>query len=296
MNNIDVSIIIVNYNTCKMTKECIDSIYAKTIGVTFEVILVDNASSDGSKEMFELDKRITYIYNTDNLGFGGANNIGVNISRGRNILFLNSDTLLINNAVKVLSDYCDTNPNIGSCGGNLFSADGNLIHSFSMMSPLIYTLNSLLFNKLAVFLWGKNYEYNTTEDTLNVRYVTGADLMVKKKVLKEVGAFDTRFFMYCEEAELSHRIRNAKFEIVSVPEAKIIHLVGKSFDADKQINRIRYYRISNRLYCELHYGKIYAFIERVLWKMTILSRLFFYGIISSDKRTYWTKIKEQCYL
>ena len=296
MNNIDVSIIIVNYNTCKMTKECIDSIYAKTIGVTFEVVLVDNASSDESKEVFERDTRIKYIYNTENLGFGGANNIGVKISKGRNILFLNSDTLLINNAVKVLSDYCDANPNIGCCGGNLFSADGNLIHSFSMMSPIIYTLNSLLFNKLAGWLWGKNYEYNTTESTLNVRYVTGADMMIKKNVLKDVGFFDTRFFMYCEEAELSHRIRKAKYGIVSVPEAKIIHLVGKSFDAAKQINRIKYYRISTRMYCELHYGKLYAFIERALWKMTILSRLLFYGIVSSDKRAYWSKIKEQCYL
>ena len=94
----DVSVIIVNYNTRKLTGECIDSIFEKTSGITFEVIVVDNASQDDSIEIFRKDPRIIFIENTENQGFGKANNLGIKYATGRNILFLNSDTLLINNA------------------------------------------------------------------------------------------------------------------------------------------------------------------------------------------------------
>lgn len=92
----DVSIIIVNYNTKALTSQCINSIYEKTQGISFEVILVDNASIDGSKEHFQSDSRVRYIYSEENLGFGRANNLGVSVASGQNILFLNPDTVLIN--------------------------------------------------------------------------------------------------------------------------------------------------------------------------------------------------------
>lgn len=85
----DVSIIIVNYNTCRMTAECIDSVFEKTHGIDFEIILVDNASTDGSREHFAGDSRITYIYNDENLGFGRANNAGIERARGRYVFLLN---------------------------------------------------------------------------------------------------------------------------------------------------------------------------------------------------------------
>ena len=119
----DVSIIIINYNTLDMTRACIDSIFEKTSSLDFEVILVDNNSKDNSKDFFEKDKRIIYVYNNDNLGFGVANNVGLKFAKGRNILFLNSDTLLVNNAIKILSDYLDGNSDVGACGGNLYNKD-----------------------------------------------------------------------------------------------------------------------------------------------------------------------------
>ena len=95
----DVSIIIVNYNTLKVTAQCLDSIFRLTYGLSFEVILVDNASTDGSKEIFSQDKRIKYIYSDRNLGFGRANNLGFQTAAGEYIFLLNSDTILLNNAV-----------------------------------------------------------------------------------------------------------------------------------------------------------------------------------------------------
>ena len=101
----DVSIIIVTYNTCQMTGECIDSIIEHTRDVDYEIIVVDNASRDASKQTFSHDSRLTYIYNEENIGFGRANNIGAREAKGDYLFLLNSDTLLTNNAVKHFKDY-----------------------------------------------------------------------------------------------------------------------------------------------------------------------------------------------
>lgn len=106
----DVSVIIVNYNTLGLTSDCIESIIAQTSTVEYEIILVDNASTDGSKEVFAQDKRIKYIYSDQNLGFGRANNLGIREAKGRYLFFLNSDTILLNNAVKLFFDFCEKNP------------------------------------------------------------------------------------------------------------------------------------------------------------------------------------------
>src|SRR5690554_917255 len=100
----DVSIIIVNYNTCKLTQECINSIYEYTSEISFEVIVVDNASHDESKEFLSKDTRINYLYQTSNLGFGKANNVGLTYATGKYVFFLNSDTYLTCNIIKELCD------------------------------------------------------------------------------------------------------------------------------------------------------------------------------------------------
>ena len=104
----DVSIIIVNYNTKDLLCQCVDSIYDKTSNVEFEIIVVDNDSSDGSKELFIKDKRIRFIEAGGYLGFGKANNLGVDAAKGKYVFFLNSDTILMNNAVKLFYDYCES--------------------------------------------------------------------------------------------------------------------------------------------------------------------------------------------
>lgn len=220
-NGIDVSIIIVNYNTRQMTSECIDSVIAKTSGIEYEIILVDNASNDGSKEFFSNDERVLYVYNDDNLGFGRANNKGIEIARGRNILFLNSDTLLRNNAVKILSDYLDNKPRVGVCGGNLFDQFGAPNHSYFRRLPSIpeYFMGLRYYQ----FGFGRNWQFNYMNRPINVGHITGADLMVRKNIIDTVGSFNPRFFLYYEETELCYRIMKAGYKIMSNPEAEIMH-------------------------------------------------------------------------
>ena len=129
----DVSIIIVNYNTCDLTRNCLKSVFEQTKDIDFEVIVSDNGSKDGSIEMIKKEfPQVILIENNANLGFGAANNRGLKIAKGKYVFYLNSDTILLNNAVKCFFDYWENSPEkdtIGALGGNLLNEDGNVIHS-----------------------------------------------------------------------------------------------------------------------------------------------------------------------
>ena len=235
-----------------MTKECIDSVFEKTTGLDFEVILVDNASTDESKSYFSQDKRIKYIYSGNNLGFGKANNLGVTHATGRYLLFLNSDTVLINNAIKILSDYMDSDEKCGICGGNLFDKDGLPTHSYyRSFHSFCRDVFKSFFCLIDSVRYGKNKFHNNTNAPLQVSYISGADLMIRRDIVEAMGAFDPAFFMYYEDSELCYRVMKGGYEVVSVPNAKIQHLCGKS-DKNGIANiwraesRDTYYRLTGR--------------------------------------------------
>lgn len=249
----DVSIILVNYNTKQITANCINSIFTKTKQIWFEVILIDNASSDGSGDYFKCDKRITFIESKKNLGFGNANNLGVELSKGRNILFLNTDTLLLNNAVKTLSDFLDNNQKAGVCGGNLTDENSQPVKSFARFFPgFIEELNDFSGHRYERLRYGRNSFFNHSDKPIKVAFISGADMMVKRQVLDRVGLFDKDFFLYFEETELSYRINKYGYVIYSVPEAQLVHLVSKSFDFPE--SKAKFYYFSKQVY----YSKIYS--------------------------------------
>lgn len=174
-----VSVIIPVYNAESTISRCVDSILRQSFS-NFEIVLVN----DGSKEFFSNDTRITYIYNDENLGFGRANNKGIEIAQGRNILFLNSDTLLRNNAIKILSDYLDNHPKVGACGGNLYNQYDKPTHSFYRKRPSVLDeLNDFLSKHLYQLMYGVNWEFNYTDKPLEVGHITGANLMVRQSSL-----------------------------------------------------------------------------------------------------------------
>jgi GT2 family glycosyltransferase len=211
----DVSIIIVNYNTIKYTLDAIDSIFEKTNGVEYEIIIVDNNSSDNSKEIIaqKYGSKVTYLALSKNIGFGRANNEGAKIAKGRNLFFLNPDTILLNNAVKILSRYLDDNPKAGCCGGNLFNIDrtpaGSFLRHFSHC--VFDEINCFLCGLPGKLLYGRNTCFNHTGRPLAVGFISGADLMIRKTFFDELGGFCKDFFMYYEETELEWRIKKADF-------------------------------------------------------------------------------------
>ena len=239
----DVSIIIVNYNTLKMTKECIDSVFEKTEGLEFEVILVDNGSTDGSKDFFVNDTRIEYIYIDSNLGFGKANNVGYKKASGDYLFLLNSDTKLVNNAVfllwKTIKEENIKTSNIACGGCMLLNSGSQIIHSYAHFPSMLKSiLNISLFSLIRLFHFFEmstntsNYDYEKKKNlvTFDVDYITGADLMILKSVADKHGLFDPDFFMYYEETEMQHRYMKYGYRRIIVSSPKIVHLEGKSYN------------------------------------------------------------------
>lgn len=275
----DVSVIIVSYNSGDLLLDCLESLYIHTCNIDFEIIIVDNLSTDETVAIIKTKfPKITIIENTVNMGFGCANNIGYKKAKGRNIFFLNPDTVLLNNAVKVLSDYLDKHSKVGICGGNLFDADFNFIHSHSLFKPSIYTeFDNLLGNKISLLLGYKNIQNNLTDNPIEVAYVTGADMMVKGALVDKFGGFDKDFFMYYEESEFCYRIKKNGYSIMNVPQAKIMHLESKSIPL--RIDKYKRVTKGRNIYYAKVYSKKYKLIANLLYVIyMIMGSLIFFLI------------------
>ena len=174
--------------------------------------------------------------NEENLGFGRANNRGIEIAKGKYIFLLNSDTLLINNAIKILFDYMESNPKTGVCGGNLYNKNFLPVGSYckKMMGYKTEYLDFIINIFRIKILKRKDLYFNTANEPKQVEIIIGADMFIRKEILEKVGNFDEDFFMYHEESELCFRVLKNGYEIYSVPEAKIIHLEGKSSKFKKE--------------------------------------------------------------
>ncbi|WP_418696915.1 glycosyltransferase family 2 protein [Bacteroides sp.] len=252
----DVSIIIVNYNTCELLHNCLYSIYKYTQDIEFEVIVVDNDSKDNSRSMLANEfPNVALITNQENLGFGKANNIGIKHSRGKYLFFLNSDTLLLNNAIRIFYDYCNENPNerIGALGTILKSIDGENIHSYGHFITLGSELKGVIAKYLRFLKDRKIHHPDDVVTAKEVDYITGADLFVPRNVYEELGGFDPRFFMYCEEVDWQHRMAEAGYKRIIIPGPEIVHLEGGSDTSQSNIwsaNRLKHIYKSKRLYLE----------------------------------------------
>lgn len=249
----DVSVIIVNYHTEQLIKDAISTIIEHTEGVEYEIIVVDNAPTDGACDFFEClgpKGMVRYVGMTENLGFGTANNEGFRHASGRYLFCLNPDTLLVNNAIGILVDYMEKHPRCGACGGNLYNADMRRAISFRRILPgAFWEFSEGAHRQPEHILYGRNSRFNHTSHPIKVGYITGADLMLRRSVIEEVGAFHPEFFMYYEETDLCCRIHRAGYDVVSVPDAKIIHLEGMSMEK-KGVNekKLKYYAESRVLY------------------------------------------------
>ena len=240
----DVSVIIVNYNTKELTKACIDSVFSQTSGVSFEVILVDNASTDGSIDLFEKDDRIRFIESGGNLGFGKANNLGYQYATGKYLFLLNSDTLLLNNAIKEFFLQMEQRDESIACMGCLLiDAKQKPTHSYGRFPTFWNELVRKPFRTLQRLSFIRNrfdgYDDGPLsvidERCFEVEYVTGADLFMRKTVADQFGLFDPDFFMYYEECEMQYRYRKHGYRSAMTDAPKVQHLVGGSDVSSKSL-------------------------------------------------------------
>ena len=217
----DVSIIIVNYNTLQITQNCIESVIEKTKGIQYEIILVDNASTDGSKEFFEKDNRVKYIYSEKNGGFGYGNNLGMKVAKGKYFFLLNSDTLLVNNAVKEFYDYAESKDKKAVYGCYLQHIDGSYCNSFFFFPA--FTIKDFL--KRQIF--GQDYGAGDFQ-ARKVEAVSGANMFFHREIYEKTNGFDENIFLYGEEGEWQYRMMKYGYHGYLINSPRIIHLAGQS--------------------------------------------------------------------
>ena len=246
-----LSIIIVNWNTCELLRACLRSLLLGQHD-DWEAIVVDNASTDASVTMAQSEyPSVSLIRNTENLGFARANNQGIQQSAGRYVLLLNSDTQIPPGALAGLVDFMDNQPDVGACSPQLrTAADLPQAYAFGNDPSLGYLLrrglNRLLLNR-PLHDWDVDH-------TIDVDWVSGACLLLRREALAHVSRLDEQIFMYFEDVDLCRRIRQRGWRVCYVPQIQITHLGGQSLGQNPQAPAA--YQRSLRYYYAKHYGPI----------------------------------------
>ena len=252
----DLSVIVVNWNTRELLRACLASVKRHTTGLEYELIVVDNGSSDGSPAMVREEfPEAVRIENPDNRGFAAANNQGIRAAKGRAVLLLNSDTELTENSLLKLHRFLFSREEIGAAGGLLTYPGGAPQWSYGF-APSLGRMLWITISGLLRIPWGRKPGAIVPEGVdqpIPVEYVVGADLMVKKSVLDQVGLLDETFFAYFEETDLCTRIRQAGSEVWFTPETSILHRIGSSFGPES-LPRLRIYYTSLFRYLQKHRG------------------------------------------
>ena len=239
---VDLSIIIVNWNTKEYLLHCIDSILQKKGSIPMEIIVIDNGSRDRSGE--EVKRQfpgLRLIENGRNLGFAKAVNQGLRVSSGRYLLLLNPDTQLREGAIENLVSFMESHAEAGVAGAQLLKGDGskqNSIANFPSLTTELLNKNLLrrLFPKKFP---GKEKDY---PEPIEVDSVIGACMMVRRDALDQVGLLDEDYFLFLEETDWCYRMKRAGWKIYHVPQAQVHHFQGKSAETVKKRARVEFYR------------------------------------------------------
>lgn len=222
----DLSIVVVNWNTRQLLRECLESVRANA-PASFELIVVDNGSTDGSVEMVRSDfPEVVLIANEDNRGFAAANNQGFAIARGTNILLLNSDTVVHGDVLAESVRYLERNPEVGAMGCRVLNTDGTvqltcsrfpgLVAQFMMASGLWKLKRPRFFGAYLMTDWQRDSERE-------VEVITGCYLLVRRVLIDQVGVLDEDFFFFGEETDWCLRMRKAGWKLMFAPVGTITH-------------------------------------------------------------------------
>ncbi|MCX6705579.1 MAG: glycosyltransferase family 2 protein [Candidatus Woesebacteria bacterium] len=273
---IDLSIIILSFNTEKLTRECIESVVKNTKGITYEFLVMDNASKDGSLEMLKkLSQKLPLklIANKDNIGFGLANNQGMKEACGRYLLLLNSDTLVKDNVLGEMVKWMDENLKVGISSCALKNKDGSLQRTggyfptlFRVFAWMSFLDDIPLFSKLI-----KPY-HSRSSSSESRDWLTGAYLLIRRRVFEDVGYFDKDYFMYVEEIDYAYRAKEKGWQVWFLSKWSITHYGGAS--GTSGLAAISEYK-SLKVFYKKHYPKWQTCILRLFLRLGALPRLLF---------------------
>ncbi|MCF7981080.1 MAG: glycosyltransferase family 2 protein [Pseudomonadales bacterium] len=286
----DVSVIIVNWNTRQLLYDCLKSIKDTTKNITYEIIVVDNNSSDDSVEMLaEKFPDVKLIVNGKNLGFAAANNQGIEISQGRYVLLLNSDTILYEGAIEKNVIYADDNPDAAVFGCRVMNSPDNVdmtCFAFPTLLNLFFSVTGLEQAFKMSRLFGRERMRWWPRDTFRrVDVVTGMYMFVRKKAIDEVGMMDDSFFFYYEETDWCYRFAKAGWKALFNPEAIIMHVGGGGQSSSKAAMKMFVQQQKSCLiYYKKHKGQIKTFIARILLALGFAGRSLYWSSLIMFKK------------
>lgn len=279
-----LSIIIVNYRTPELLVNCLTSVFEQTTGIGYEVIVVDNASGDNSREIIEVAfPAVKWIQMEYNAGFARANNEGIRRSEGNTVLLLNSDTIILDNAISSCFNSFSESKHV-ACGVQLLNADGSpqisgnyfVKGGLNNLLPLPYVGNTIKF--IGTLLNVKKPHVPNASAEIKVHWINGAYLMVKKSAMEKVGLMDEDFFLYAEEAEWCYRL-NKVGSLVIYGQYKVVHLQGETSNATFQSKSTGYYNLydrkglqimlSNFVRLRKQYGVGWYIVQLLVYTLTI---------------------------
>lgn len=258
----DLSIIIVSWNVREFLKACLKSIYEYTTGISFEVIVVDNASSDGSVEMIkDFFSDVIIITNRYNAGFSKANNQAINISSGKYVALINPDTLLIEDIFNPLIAYLEVHNNIGAIGPKILSSDRESIqYVCARRLPTLYLdlLNNLRLDRKFPKFFKGIYMFDWDHKTSKyVELLSGACMVIRRKAIDDIGLLDENQFMYADDVDFCKRLINSGWKIYYYADSSLIHYGGESSKKNKVFSNIKMLESKHYYYLK-HHGKLHA--------------------------------------
>lgn len=258
-----VSVIIVSWNVRGPLRNCLRSVFQQRFEDELEIIVVDNASNDGSAQMVEAEfPQVKLIKSPGNLGFAKGNNLGIQNSRGEYLFLLNPDTLLIQpETFTLMIQFIKVNQKIGVIGPRLLNEDRSLQISARYFPNLLTHL--LEMNGRVDHLKRLN------QKTGKVDWVSGAAMLIRRKAIKEAGLFDENYFMYTEEMDLQYRMQQKGWGVWYCPEVEIVHLGGKSTEQIKEQGLI--WQLQNfTKFTRKHYSKISHVLLKIMTRIGLL--------------------------
>ena len=307
----ELSVIIVNYNVKHFLEQCLISAKKALEGIEGEIIVVDNNSVDGSVNL--INKKfsdVVLIANKKNTGFSVANNQGIKIARGNNILLLNPDTVIQEDTLRKCLEFFDKNEDAGALGVKMYDGNGRFLPESKRGLPTPSVAFYKIFGLASLFPNSKTFGkyhlgYLSENENHKVDVLSGAFMMIRKKVLNEVGLLDETFFMYGEDIDLSYRIKKGGYENYYFSKTNIIHYKGES-TKKSSVNYVFVFYKAMVIFAEKHFSKqhvktfskliniaIYfratiAVVQRVLkrWILPIMDFIFFSGFIFGISTLY----------
>lgn len=275
-----LSVVIVNYNVKHFLEQCLCSVCKAAGNVSSaEIIVVDNASTDGSVEFLkERFPNVVLVASNENLGFARANNLAIQQSKGEYVLLLNPDTIVAENTFSCFVDFMDAHPDAGACGAYMLHSDGTFAFESRRGLPTPFVAFCKMSGLTSLFpksrLWGKYYMRYLNEREINqIEIVSGAYMFLRREAIDKVGLLDEEFFMYGEDIDLSYRIMKGGYKNYFLP-SPILHYKGESTKKSSYRYTHTFYQ-AMRLFFKKHYSHYSAVISlpiyMAIWGRALLA-------------------------